>query len=70
LERLRPPEEKALLLEQFVEARQIEPVMLSGRSLYLLPDGLPAQRSYLLLAEAMHLRACCAVGQITMTGRR
>jgi len=28
LERLRPPEEKALLLEQFVEARQIEPVML------------------------------------------
>ena len=70
LERLRPPKEKALLLEQFVEAGQVEPVMLSGRTLYLFPDGLPAQRSYLLLAEAMQTRHCCAVGRITMTGRR
>ena len=44
--------------------------MLSGRTLYLFPDGLVAQRSYLLLAEAMQQRACCAVGRITMTGRR
>jgi len=70
LERLRPPKEKALLLEQFVEAGQVEPVMLSGRTLYLFPDGLPAQRSYLLLAETMQTRNCCAVGRITMTGRR
>lgn len=70
LEQLRPPKEKALLLEQFVEAGQVDPVMLSGRTLYLFPDGLAAQRSYLLLAEAMQQRACCAVGRITMTGRR
>jgi DNA end-binding protein Ku len=70
LERLRPPKEKALLLEQFVEAGQVEPVMLSGRTLYLFPDGLAAQRPYLLLAEAMQVRVCCAVGRITMTGRR
>ena len=70
LEQLRPPKEKALLLEQFVEAGQVEPVMLSGRTLYLSPDGLPAQRAYLLLAEAMRQRGCCAVGRITMTGRR
>jgi len=70
LEQFRPPREKALLLEQFVEAGQVEPVMLSGRSLYLFPDGLPAQRPYLLLAQAMQTRACCAVGRITMTGRR
>jgi DNA end-binding protein Ku len=70
LERLRPSKEKALLLEQFVDTGQVEPAMLSGRTLYLFPDGLPAQRPYLLLAEAMHVRACCAVGRITMTGRR
>ena len=70
LERLRPPKEKALLLEQFVEAGQVEPVMLSGRTLYLFPDGLAAQRPYLLLAEAMQRRDCWAVGRITMTGRR
>jgi DNA end-binding protein Ku len=70
LERLRPPKEKALLLEQFVEVDQVEPVMLSGRTLYLVPDGLAAQRPYLLLAEAMQRRTCCAVGRITMSGRR
>jgi DNA end-binding protein Ku len=70
LERLRPPKEKALLLEQFVEAGHVEPVMLSGRTLYLFPDGLAAQRPYLLLAEAMQVRLCWAVGRITMTGRR
>jgi DNA end-binding protein Ku len=70
LEQLRPPKEKALQLEQFVDAGQIDPVMLSGRTLYLLPDGLAAQRSYLLLAEAMQQRGCCAVGRITMSGRR
>ena len=70
LERLRPPKEKALLLEQFVEVDQVEPVMLSGRTLYLFPDGLAAQRPYLLLTEAMQRRACCAVGRIIMSGRR
>src|SRR3990172_5343814 len=38
LDRLRPPKEKALLLEQFVEAGQVEPVRLSGRTLYLFPQ--------------------------------
>ncbi|MFH1267444.1 MAG: Ku protein [Planctomycetota bacterium] len=70
LDRLRPPKEKALLLEQFVDAGQVEPVRLSGRTLYLFPDGLPAQRSYLLLAEAMQTRHCSAVGRITISGRR
>ena len=70
LERLRPPKEKALLLEQFIDAGEVEPVMLSGRTLYLFPDGLPAQRPYLLLSEAMQSRNCCAVGRITMSGRR
>lgn len=70
LEQLRPPKEKALMLEQFVEADQVDPVMLSGRTLYLFPDGLAAQQSYVLLAEAMQQRSCCAVGRITMSGRR
>jgi DNA end-binding protein Ku len=70
LERLRPPKEKALLLEQFVETDYIEPVMFSGRTLYLSPDGLAAQRAYLLLAATMQARRCGAVGRITMTGRR
>ena len=53
LEQLRPAKEKALSLEQFVDPQQIDPVVFSGRTLYLVPDGLPAQRPYLVLAQAM-----------------
>jgi hypothetical protein len=35
---LRSPKEKALLLEQFVEASQVDPVLFSGRTLYLLRE--------------------------------
>jgi len=39
------------VLEQFVDAEQIEPALFSGRSLYLVPQGLAAQRPYLVLAR-------------------
>jgi DNA end-binding protein Ku len=57
-------------LEQFVEPDRIEPARFSGRSLYLFPDGLPAQRPYLVLAEALKQRTKWAVGRITMSGHR
>ena len=57
-------------LEQFVDADQIDPAMFSGRSLYLFPDGLPAHRSYLVLAQAMQKRNCWAVGRVVMSGQR
>ena len=41
LEKLRPPKERGLVLEQFVDAERIEPVLFSGRSLYLFPEGFP-----------------------------
>jgi DNA end-binding protein Ku len=70
LEPLRPAKEKALLLEQFLEAGQLDPVFFSGRSLYLLPDGLAAQRSYLLLAEAMQERCRWGLGRVTLSANR
>lgn len=53
LDQLRPPKDRALRLEKFLEPAQLEPALFSGRSLYLLPDGLGAQRPYRLLAEAL-----------------
>ncbi len=70
LDKLRPAKDKALQLEQFVDADQIDPAMFSGRSLYLFPDGLPAHRSYLVLAQAMQKRNCWAVGRVVMSGQR
>lgn len=70
LDQLRPAKEKALALEQFVDPQQIDPVVFSGRTLYLVPDGLPAQRPYLVLAQAMQQRGKGALGRITMSEHR
>jgi DNA end-binding protein Ku len=70
LDRLRPAKDKALQLEQFVQADQIDPALFSGRSLYLFPHGLPAQRPFLVLAEAMRQRGCWAVGRVVLSGNR
>lgn len=70
LESLRSAQDKALSLERFVDAREIDPVAFSGRCLYLLPESPAAQRPYLLLAEAMHQRSKWAVGRVAMSGHR
>src|ERR1700716_153046 len=36
LDQVRPAKDKALVLEQFVAAHQVDPVLFAGRSLYLL----------------------------------
>ena len=70
LEPLRPAKEKALLLEQFVEPSALDPVMFSGRTLYLLPDGLAAQHPYLVLTQAMQQRGVWGLGRVTLSGTR
>ena len=43
---------------------------LSGRSLYLLPDGLAAQHPYLVLSQALRERRKWALGRIVLSGHR
>ena len=45
---------------RFVDAREIDPIVFSGRCLYLLPESGPAHRPYLLLAQAMRRAATAA----------
>jgi DNA end-binding protein Ku len=70
LDNLRPAKDQGLVLEQCVDAGQIEPTLFSGRSLYLVPEGLPAQRPYLLLHQALHSRGKVALGRIVLSGHR
>jgi DNA end-binding protein Ku len=70
LESLRSAREKALSLERFVDARDVDPVIFSGRCLYLLPESGPAHRPYLLLAHAMRARNRWALGRVVMSGHR
>ena len=45
-------------------------VLFSGRSLYLLPDGLVAQHPYAVVRQAMQERRQWAVGRVVLSGHR
>ena len=70
LDQLRPPKDRGLVLEQCIEASQIEPALFAGRTLYLVPEGLPARRPYLVLQEALKRQKKAALGRITLSGHR
>jgi DNA end-binding protein Ku len=70
LEKLRPAKDKALVLEQFVALRDIDPVRFAGRSLYLWPDGVAAQHPYGVLVSALHKTGKAALGRIVWSNQR
>ena len=70
LEPLRPPQERALSLERFVDPHLLDPALFSGRTLYLLPDGLAAQHAYAVLSQVLGQRQKWAVGRVVLGGHR
>jgi DNA end-binding protein Ku len=70
LEKLRPAKDKALVLEQFVGLREIDPVRFAGRSLYLWPDGVAAQHPYGVLVSALHKTGKAALGRVVWSSQR
>lgn len=70
LDRLRPPSERALSLERFLDPDQLDPTLFSGRTLYLLPDGLAARHPYLVLTQIFQERKKWALGRVVLTGHR
>jgi DNA end-binding protein Ku len=70
LDQLRPAADRALRLERFLEPSQFEPLLYSGRGLYLVPDGLAAETAYEVLRTALAERGRWAVGQMVLGGHR
>ena len=70
IEKLRPAKDKALVLEQFVTLREIDPVRFAGRSLYLWPDGVAAQHPYGVLVTALHKTGKAALGRVVWSSQR
>ena len=70
LDRLRPPRDQALILEQFVPVQDIVPTFFAGRSLYLMPDGTAAQHPYGVLAEALARAGHVALGRVVLHQQR
>ena len=70
LEPLRPPQERALCLERFLDPKELDPALFSGRTLYLMPDGLAAQHAYAVLAQVLVQRQKWALGRVVLGGHR
>jgi non-homologous end joining protein Ku len=63
-------QDRALRLERFLEPAQFDPLLFSGRSLYLLPDGPAAGHAYTVLHQALVQCGRWAVGRVVLGGRR
>jgi len=70
LDHLRPAQDKALRLELFLAPAQLDPVLYSGRSLYLVPDGPAAEPGYAVLHAALVQRQRWALGRMVLGGHR
>ena len=70
LDHLRPAQDKALRLERFLAPVQLDPVLYSGRSLYLVPDGPAAEPGYAVLHAVLVQRQRWALGRMVLGGHR
>src|SRR4051812_30325367 len=70
LDQLRPARDRALRLERFFDPGQLDPVLFSGRSLYLVADGLAAEPAYQVLYAAMVQRGRWALGRMVLSNQR
>ncbi|MBI1348160.1 Ku protein [bacterium] len=69
LAQLQPEEGKAIAVDCFVTAQQIDPVYHSGRTYYVVPDGPPGQRPFGVLRDGMRQLERHAVSRVVMHQR-
>lgn len=69
LDQLQSEQEKALTIDAFVSADEIDPIYFDGRMYYLIPSGANASEPYTLLESAMDKKDRWAVGQVVFSGR-
>lgn len=69
IDQLRTEEEKALTIDAFVRADQIDPIYFDGRMYYLIPSGKTASEPYALLQSAMEKKNRWGIGQVVFSGK-
>jgi DNA end-binding protein Ku len=69
LDKLRTDQDKAISIDAFIRPEELDPVYLSGRTYYLVPDGRVAQKPYAVLQEVMAGRGRYGIAQLVLAGR-
>jgi DNA end-binding protein Ku len=70
LRRLRPPKDEELVLERFVAEASLDPVMHSGRHLYVAPTSRAAAVPFCLIVGTLSRLGKLGIGQLTVNGRK
>lgn len=69
LAKLRATSDRAISLEGFVQADDIDATYHAGKTYYLLPDGVAGDKPYALLRAGMEERGLVALGWVVLSGR-
>jgi DNA end-binding protein Ku len=69
LEKLRTEDDKAIVIDVFIEQDALDPVYLTGKTYYLVPDGPMAQKPFAVLHEGMVQQKRNAIAQVVMHGK-
>ena len=69
LDKLRTESDKSINIEGFIPSGMLDPVFHSGRTYYLVPDGLVGQKPYALLGRSMEEKSVQAMVQIILSGK-
>ena len=69
LDKLRTEDEKAISINTFIRPDDIDPLYLSGKTYYLVPDGPVGQKPYAVFLRAMIEDKRHAIAQVVLHGR-
>ena len=70
LEKIRQQSDRSIAIEGFIAAEEIAPHYYSGKSYFLLPDGVAGNRPYALLAQGMESAGVVALAEVIMSRRQ
>jgi DNA end-binding protein Ku len=69
LDKLRNEDDKAVKIQEFVTPETLDPLYLSGRSYYLVPEGPVGQKAFNVVQAAMVESQRYGVGTVVMHGK-
>ncbi len=69
LDKLRTKTDRAVSIDGFIPEQAIDGLYFSGKTHYLLPDGVAGDRPYALLQQGMVQNRVAAIAQVVMSGR-
>jgi DNA end-binding protein Ku len=69
LDKDRKQNDRSIAIDTFVSPDQIDPIYYDGRTYYLTPESVAAQKPYAVLCEAMTKMGRYAVAMVTLHGK-